>query len=320
MQPPVVLLLAAADEPKTAAATKLLEQQSGLVFFVSSLEVASAAGGTQRRLGRAASQLMRLLSECSARAPKAIVCLTPQLSWVAHLAAQLCGVPLCLSTVRPEELAGLPEQLRQVTRQCGVPLALKRALDITLAGPAVFALSPVALATALAIRVKLGRPVLFRQARPGKHGRPFAVCKFRTMSDARASDGSLLPDAQRLGRFGRFLRATSLDELPQLLNVLRGEMSLVGPRPLMPQYLERYSSEQARRHNVLPGISGLAQVNGRNATTWSERLQLDVDYVDNWSLALDLSILLRTLRTVLGRKGISQPGHATMPEFTGNAS
>jgi lipopolysaccharide/colanic/teichoic acid biosynthesis glycosyltransferase len=312
--------LATADEPRAAVARGVLEQHSQLEVVVSRLGIASATNGGRIGVTGALRLLAPLVEECLARGPKALVCLTPQVSWAAEVVAQLCGVPVCLSTVTPAELEALPRQLEHVSRQCGFPLAVKRALDITLAGSALLALSPVAAATALAVRLKLGRPVLFRQTRPGKHARSFAVCKFRTMSDARGVDGSLLPDAQRLGRFGRFLRTASLDELPQLLNVLRGEMSLIGPRPLMPQYLERYSNDQARRHDVLPGISGLAQVSGRNATSWSERLQLDVDYVDNWSLALDLSILLRTLRTVLGRKGISQPGHATMPEFTGNNS
>jgi sugar transferase EpsL len=316
----LVLLLAATDDPRAAAALEVLGRQAELDVAVCSRQLASAPGGSQTGIVAAAAQLAQLTQECLAKCPHAIVCLTPQLSWAAEVAAQLCGVPVCLSTATPVELAELRQQLQQVSRQCGVPLALKRALDITLAGSALLALAPVAVATAVAIRLKLGQPVLFRQARPGKHARSFAVFKFRTMSDARAADGSLLPDAQRLGHFGRFLRAASLDELPQLFNVLRGEMSLVGPRPLLPQYLERYSNEQARRHNVLPGITGLAQVNGRNATTWSERLSLDVDYVDSWSLALDLSILLRTLGTVLLREGVSQPGHATMPEFMGDPS
>lgn len=317
MRRSLIILLAATDEALTDATRQELERQAELDVFVSSLGLARASGGQRIGPASALGQLAELLQQCRTRRPKAIICLTPQLGWAAEVAAHLCGVPLCLTSVTPAVLVTLPERLAHASRQCGVPLAIKRALDITVASAGLLALSPVALATALAIRLKLGRPVLFRQARPGKHGRSFAVCKFRTMSDARAADGSLLPDAQRLGRFGRFLRASSLDELPQLLNVLRGEMSLVGPRPLLPQYLERYSQEQARRHDVLPGITGLAQVNGRNATTWGERLSLDVDYVDRWSLALDLSILLRTLGTVLGRKGVSQPGHATMPEFRG---
>ena len=176
------------------------------------------------------------------------------------------------------------------------------------AGPAGGAARPGRRGRA-AVRVCLGRPVFFRQPRPGLHGRPFALVKFRTM---RAGTGS---DAERLTRFGRFLRTTSLDELPELWNVLRGDMSLVGPRPLLMQYLERYTPEQARRHEMKPGITGWAQVNGRNALTWDERFALDVWYVDHWSLALDLRILARTLGAILRRKGITAPGSATMPEF-----
>jgi len=162
-----------------------------------------------------------------------------------------------------------------------------------------------------------GRPILFRQVRPGYQGQPFTLYKFRTMTDARDAAGRLLSDEQRLTRFGRFLRATSLDELPELFNVLRGEMSLVGPRPLLMQYLERYTPEQARRHEVYPGITGWAQVNGRNALTWEDKFRLDVWYVDHWSLALDVKILLITLWKVLRREGISQPGHVTAEEFMG---
>jgi len=160
--------------------------------------------------------------------------------------------------------------------------------------------------------------VLFGQKRPGLHGQPFRIFKFRTMTDARAADGSPLPDEQRLTRLGRFLRASSLDELPELFNVLRGEMSLVGPRPLLMQYLERYSPEQSRRHDVLPGITGWVQVNGRNALTWEDKFRLDVWYVDHWSFWLDLKILFLTFSKVFKREGISQPGHATMEEFMGN--
>jgi lipopolysaccharide/colanic/teichoic acid biosynthesis glycosyltransferase len=165
----------------------------------------------------------------------------------------------------------------------------------------------------------MGSPVLFVQERPGLGGRPFRLVKFRTMRHATAPDGAPLPDADRLTPLGRFLRATSLDELPQLWNVLRGELSLVGPRPLLMQYLARYTPEQARRQDVLPGITGWAQVNGRNALAWDEKLALDVWYVDHWSLGLDLKILVRTLGKVLRRDGISQRGQATMPEFLGTA-
>jgi len=173
---------------------------------------------------------------------------------------------------------------------------------------------PVLLVIAVLVRAKLGSPVLFRQVRPGKDGRPFTLVKFRTMS---LPGPTPAPDAERLTPFGRKLRESSLDELPELWNVLKGEMSLVGPRPLLTAYLERYSPEQARRHGVRPGITGWAQVNGRNATTWEERLRLDAWYADNHGLLLDLRILLRTLRLVCSRDGITAPGEATMSEFTG---
>jgi len=163
----------------------------------------------------------------------------------------------------------------------------------------------------------MGSPILFRQQRPGRFAKPFWLLKFRTMSEQREASGDLLPDAVRLTRVGRLLRAISLDELPQLWNVLRGDISLVGPRPLLMDYLPRYSPEQARRHDVMPGITGWAQINGRNALTWEEKFALDNWYVNNWGLALDLRILLLTLIRVLKRDGITPAGHATMPEFTG---
>ncbi len=192
---------------------------------------------------------------------------------------------------------------------------IKRALDLAVSSTALVALSPVMLAAAAAIRATLGAPVVFRQERPGLHGRPFRVAKFRTMSSQRDASGALLPDGARLTRLGRFLRASSIDELPQLYNVLRGDMSLVGPRPLLMQYLARYTPEQARRHDVPPGITGWAQINGRNALTWDEKFALDVWYVDHWSLALDAKIIAMTLLGLVKRQGISKPGHATMPEF-----
>jgi lipopolysaccharide/colanic/teichoic acid biosynthesis glycosyltransferase len=169
------------------------------------------------------------------------------------------------------------------------------------------------------VRIGLGSPVLFRQSRPGRHGVPFTLLKYRTMTDARDPDGTIRPDAERLTAFGRFLRSTSLDELPELWNVVRGEMSLVGPRPLLMQYLTRYTAEQARRHEVRPGITGWSQVNGRNAVSWSDRFEMDVWYVDHHSLALDLGILLRTLSRVFRRDGISGDGSPTMTEFTGSS-
>ena len=194
---------------------------------------------------------------------------------------------------------------------------LKRALDVIGAGAGLVVTAPVLAVVAALIRVDMGAPVLFRQRRPGLHGRPFEMWKFRTMRDARDASGEPLPDPERLTRLGRFLRATSLDELPELANVLAGEMSLVGPRPLLPQYLALYDGEQRRRHDVLPGITGWAQVHGRNALSWEEKFRLDCWYVDHWSNGLDLRILLDTIRTVLGRDGIGHGDAATMPAFTG---
>jgi lipopolysaccharide/colanic/teichoic acid biosynthesis glycosyltransferase len=194
----------------------------------------------------------------------------------------------------------------------------KRALDLGLAVPALVVLAPVGLAIAALIRLKLGSPVLFRQLRPGRNDRLFELIKFRTMGDARGADGELLPDQERLTPFGIRLRRMSLDELPTLWNVLRGDMSLVGPRPLLVQYLDRYTPEQRRRHEVAPGITGWAQIHGRNAISWEEKFELDVWYVENVSLRTDLEIILRTAVQVVGQRGISAAGHATMPEFEGN--
>jgi lipopolysaccharide/colanic/teichoic acid biosynthesis glycosyltransferase len=192
-------------------------------------------------------------------------------------------------------------------------------MDLLGAGLGLTLLSPILLVLAVAIRQRLGQPVLFRQERPGLGGRPFLLMKFRTMTTAVDAEGTVLPDAQRMTPLGRFLRSTSLDELPTLWNVARGEMSLVGPRPLLMRYLPRYSSEQARRHETKPGITGWAQVNGRNAIAWEEKFRLDVWYVEHQSLALDLRILAMTVWKVLRRQGISQEGEATMSEFTGAA-
>jgi lipopolysaccharide/colanic/teichoic acid biosynthesis glycosyltransferase len=195
---------------------------------------------------------------------------------------------------------------------------VKRGLDIAAAGTALLLfLIPIAVLTAL-VRVKLGGPVFFRQTRPGLKGVPFQMVKFRTMTDERGPDGELLPDADRLTPFGQFLRSTSLDELPELWNVLKGDMSLVGPRPLLMEYLPLYSSFQARRHEVKPGITGWAQVNGRNAVDWDERFRLDVWYVNHRSLGLDLKILWLTVWCVLAREGISAPGESTMSKFAGS--
>lgn len=187
-------------------------------------------------------------------------------------------------------------------------------VDIAVAGTALTLSLPIQLAVAAAVRVNLGSPVLFRQQRPGKDERIFTLYKFRTMRDADPQRG-LVTDEQRLTKFGRFLRSTSLDELPELWNVVKGDMSLVGPRPLLVRYLERYTPEQAQRHLVRPGLTGLAQVSGRNATSWERRFELDREYVHNVTFANDLSIVLRTVRTVLKREGISAEGEATMPEF-----
>jgi sugar transferase EpsL len=181
-------------------------------------------------------------------------------------------------------------------------------------------LSPVFALTSILVWLRLGSPISFCQIRPGLYGKPFTVYKFRTMTNARNVNGNLLSDAERLTPFGRFLRNTSLDELPELFNVLRGEMSLVGPRPLLMEYLERYTPEQARRHDVLPGITGWAQVNGRNAISWEEKFALDVWYVEHQSLWLDMKIILLTVWKLIQREGISQPGQATMEEFLGSRS
>ena len=192
---------------------------------------------------------------------------------------------------------------------------MKRLFDFFVVAVAAPLWLPLLAVVALWVRIKLGSPVFFRQKRPGKNAQIFEMIKFRTMTDARDAGGQLLPDAVRLTRFGKFMRSASLDELPELLNVLRGDMSLVGPRPLMVPYLPRYTAQQARRHEVTPGITGLAQVKGRNALSWEEKFAWDVRYVETWSLWLDLKILLLTVKTVFVREGISAQGDATMPEF-----
>lgn len=194
----------------------------------------------------------------------------------------------------------------------------KRMIDIVGSLLALLLLSPVMLAVAVAVVAKIGRPVLFKQVRPGRGGQPFRMIKFRTMSNARDAEGQLLPDAERLGRFGQTLRSASLDELPELWNVLKGDMSLVGPRPLLMAYLDRYTPEQARRMNMRPGVTGWAQINGRNTLGWDEKFALDTWYVDNWSFWLDIRILFLTVWQVLARRGISAGDHVTMPEFLGS--
>ena len=195
---------------------------------------------------------------------------------------------------------------------------MKRIFDFTVALFALLLLSLVILSTALLIRFKLGSPILFTQKRPGLNGKTFKMMKFRTMLDAKDNQGNLLPDQERMTRFGTFIRSTSLDELPGLFNVLRGDMSLVGPRPLLVQYLPLYSKEQARRHNVRPGITGWAQVNGRNAISWEQKFKFDVWYVDNQSILIDLKILLLTVKKVFIRDGISADGHVTIEPFKGS--
>lgn len=195
----------------------------------------------------------------------------------------------------------------------------KRLLDLIVAAAALVVLLPVIAAVALVVRIGLGSPVLFRQTRPGLHAVPFTIVKFRSMREARDSEGRVLPDARRLSHLGRLLRASSLDELPELWNVVRGDMSLVGPRPLLTAYLDRYTPRQALRHRVRPGLTGLAQVSGRNALSWEHKFELDVQYVEQCSIGLDVKILLLTVSQVLLRRGISQPGHATAEEFLGSA-
>jgi sugar transferase EpsL len=193
----------------------------------------------------------------------------------------------------------------------------KRILDVAVSSLGLAALAPILGVLSILVRWRLGSPILFRQQRTGHHGQLFTCLKFRTMTDTRDANGQLFPDALRLTPLGRFLRSTSLDELPELLNVIRGEMSLVGPRPLLPEYLDRYSLEQMRRHDVKPGITGWAQVNGRNALDWNRKFELDLWYVDHRSLWLDFKILVMTAGQVLRCDDISRPGHATMPEFRG---
>lgn len=197
---------------------------------------------------------------------------------------------------------------------------IKRMLDLFVSGVGLLVLSPLLILIGLSVLIFHGRPILFRQVRPGLAGKPFRILKFRTMIDKTDEFGRMLPDGERITRLGMFLRANSLDELPELVNVLRGEMSLVGPRPLLMQYLERYTPEQARRHDVLPGITGWAQINGRNTLTWEDKFNLDIWYVDHWSFGLDIKILLLTIWKAIKREGISQPGQATAEEFMGSQS
>lgn len=195
---------------------------------------------------------------------------------------------------------------------------IKRCLDFLLSLCGIIVLSPVLLVVAVLVRVKLGSPVLFRQERPGRHEKIFTLYKFRTMTDERDEDGNLLPDDRRLTGFGKMLRSTSLDELPELFNILKGDMSVIGPRPLLVRYLPRYNDFQRQRHNVRPGLTGLAQINGRNAITWEEKFAYDVEYVNHLTFAMDARIFIGTIRAVLKREGISSETNATMEEFMGN--
>ena len=195
---------------------------------------------------------------------------------------------------------------------------IKRILDIILSFLALVILSPLLILTAILIRIKLGEPVFFKQLRPGKNEKIFGILKFRTMTDAKDENGNLLPDEIRLTRFGQFLRSTSIDELPELLNILNGDMSIVGPRPLLVQYLERYNEEQKHRHDVKPGLTGLAQVNGRNGITWEEKFHYDLEYVKNITFYGDCKIIFQTVMKVFGREGISSTTSVTMEEFKGN--
>ena len=195
---------------------------------------------------------------------------------------------------------------------------LKRSLDVCVAAVGLLLTAPALLTLAIAVKTRLGSPVFFVQTRPGLRGQPFRMVKFRTMTDARDAQGNALPDGARLTRFGRFLRSTSLDELPELWNVLTGDMSLVGPRPLLTEYLDLYTPAQRRRHDVRPGITGLAQVNGRNALTWDEKFAFDLEYVRSYSFGTDVRILLRTLGQVISRSGVTQPGHASAERFMGS--
>jgi lipopolysaccharide/colanic/teichoic acid biosynthesis glycosyltransferase len=197
---------------------------------------------------------------------------------------------------------------------------MKRNIDIFFAIFCLLLLFPILIIISICIYISIGRPIFFRQERPGLHGRPFEMVKFRTMDEKRDKFGNLLPDTERLGFIGRFLRSTSLDELPELWNVLKGDMSLVGPRPLLMEYLPLYSAEQNRRHNMKPGVTGWAQINGRNAISWDEKFALDIWYVDNWSLCLDVKILVKTAFKVVAREGINTVDDKAMPPFLGNSS
>lgn len=248
--------------------------------------------------------------------------LTLQLRFLVWLLLSLLLFPLVLAVLYERVHRRQPVNLNYADRRDGASTLGykgKRALDFALTVPALIAFLPLVLVIALLVRIRMGSPVLFCQQRPGLYGKPFTMYKFRTMTDARDSAGRLLSDADRLTCLGGFLRSTSLDELPELFNVLIGDMSLVGPRPLLIQYLDRYTPEQAQRHEVRPGITGWAQINGRNAITWEEKFALDIWYVENCSLWLDIKIILLTISKVVRREGITNKDCVTMPEFYGSS-
>lgn len=227
------------------------------------------------------------------------------------------GIGPCHQEIARDEVSESYGGISVIVKRQASRFDVKRSLDWVIAGLSLILLSPVLAAVAIGIRIALGHPILFRQQRPGLNGEAFTLFKFRTMTDARSTDGKLASDDVRLTAFGKFLRTASLDELPELYNVLKGEMSLVGPRPLLMRYMTRYTQTQARRHEVRPGITGWAQINGRNALTWEEKFNLDIWYVDNRTLWLDIKIIAMTVWKIIKREGVNEPGQVTMTEFWG---
>ena len=292
----------------TGAIDSVLDGQTGFIVPVGDVNALSAA--IDRLLGD--PSLRKRMGEAGRVWVEAVF--RREIVWAAYLRDHE-QIVTCQDISRAPRTS---DALRSQSRQSGWRFGIKSVFDRSVAACGLIILSPVFIGTSVLVWLSMGRPILFRQRRPGRFAKPFMLLKFRTMSGQRDAGGKLLPDAGRLTPVGRLLRATSLDELPQLWNVFRGDISLVGPRPLLMEYLPRYSPEQARRHDVLLGITGWAQINGRNALTWQEKFALDTWYVDNWSLMLDFSILAKTLLRVLRRDGISSQGHATMPEFMGS--